>query len=51
MEIRNIFNNHKEQFEIKLRRYFSEQTDGIFRINIDFVEDRCIVQFFYPEEE
>ena len=51
MEIRNIFNNHMEKFETKLRRYFAEQTDGIFRIKIDFVDDRCIVQFFFPEEE
>ena len=50
MQIRNIFNNHKEKFESKLRRYFTEALGGIFLVKIDFMDDRCIVQFFFHEE-
>lgn len=51
MEIRNLFSSRLEKFQSELRNYFTEAMDGIFHFNIDFVDDRCIVQFFYPEEE
>lgn len=51
MEIRNIFSIHMEKFESKLRRYFTDAMDGIFCFKVFFVDDRCIVHFFFPEEE